>query len=213
MMDKSIMQPRKGDCRDLYSYQSEDIITSGFDCLSEPVFIKDEDSKYVYANKAFLDYSKLKEEELIGKSPNDIFPPDEAAKCIERDKSVLDKGIESVFEEKFTDSLGTVTTANVRKNRFTCKDGKKYIIGIIQDISSRKRAQDQLAESERRYKLLVENQKEMVVEVDTEGRFIYINPVYCKTFGKKDTELIGKKFMPLVHPDDREKTAEAMKAL
>jgi len=52
-----------------------------------------------------------------------------------------------------------------------------------------------------------------VVKVDIEGKFQFISPSYCKKFGKKYEELIGKKFMPLVHEDDREATAEAMKSL
>ncbi|MFW5687755.1 MAG: PAS domain S-box protein, partial [Bacteroidota bacterium] len=71
----------------------------------------------------------------------------------------------------------------------------------------------QLRLSEERYRLLVDNQTDLVVKVDKEGRFLFVSPSYCQLFGKTADELLGSTFMPLVHPDDREKTELAMKSL
>ncbi len=61
-----------------------------------------------------------------------------------------------------------------------------------------------------RYRLLVERQTDLVVQIDGQGRFEFVSPSYCKTFGKEEKDLLGGSFMPLVHPDDRQSTAEAM---
>ena len=68
-------------------------------------------------------------------------------------------------------------------------------------------------ESDEKYRLLVENQNDLLIKVDTSGTFLFVSPSYCRTFGKTEKELLGKKFMPLVHKDDREITEEAMKKL
>ena len=71
----------------------------------------------------------------------------------------------------------------------------------------------ELRESEAKYRLLVENQTDLVVKVDTAGRFEFVSPSYCRTFGKDESDLIGRQFMPLVHEDDRDATAAAMATL
>ena len=63
------------------------------------------------------------------------------------------------------------------------------------------------------YRLLVENQTDLVVKVNMAGEFQYISPSYCEMFGKSEDELLGKAFMPLVHEDDRELTARSLERL
>ncbi|MFP4074897.1 MAG: diguanylate cyclase [Halochromatium sp.] len=67
--------------------------------------------------------------------------------------------------------------------------------------------------SESLYRLLVEQQNDLIVKVDTEGRFLFVNPGYCTTFDKRAEELLGQHFMPLVHPDDRAATEAAIATL
>ncbi|MCK4430761.1 MAG: PAS domain S-box protein, partial [Candidatus Aminicenantes bacterium] len=71
----------------------------------------------------------------------------------------------------------------------------------------------ELKEREAKYRLLVENQTDLVIKVDNNGRFLFVSPSYCEMFGKIEEELLGKRFMPLVHEDDQEATSEAMKNL
>ncbi|MBN8525697.1 MAG: PAS domain S-box protein [Planctomycetes bacterium] len=63
------------------------------------------------------------------------------------------------------------------------------------------------------YRSLIDLQSDLVVKVDAEGRFIYVSPSYCTLFGRSQDSLIGQRFLPLVHEDDREPTAKAMEAL
>ena len=93
------------------------------------------------------------------------------------------------------------------------QDDEIVIEGVATDITELKSAEQALQDNERKYRLLVENQTDMVVKVDMEGRFQFVSPSYCAVFGKTEAELIGNTFMPLVHEDDQRPTAQAMEAL
>ena len=96
------------------------------------------------------------------------------------------------------------------------RDGEGNVTGVVlvfRDVTEEYRIQEAMRESEDKYRLLVENQTDLVVKVDTEGRFQFASPSYCRLFGKTEDDLLGKQFMPLVHEDDRESTARAMEDL
>ncbi|HQC73399.1 MAG TPA: PAS domain-containing protein, partial [Candidatus Competibacteraceae bacterium] len=73
---------------------------------------------------------------------------------------------------------------------------------------------DRLRQSEHLYRLLIESPHDLlVVQVDNEGRFTFVNSAYCTLFGKTEADLLGQRFLPLVHEEDRAATTEAMQAL
>jgi PAS domain S-box-containing protein len=92
-------------------------------------------------------------------------------------------------------------------------DGEAYLIITVTDMSAQEHSENALRESEEKYRLLVENQQELVVKVDIEGRFLYVSPSYCQAFGKTQEELLGKTYLPLVHEDDRIATEQAVASL
>lgn len=92
-------------------------------------------------------------------------------------------------------------------------DGEVELFCLDLDIGERKRTQEALDRREREYRLLVENQSDLVVRIDGEGRFEFVSESYCELFGKTREELIGHSFVPLVHEEDRAHTLEAMKKL
>ncbi|MFH1980972.1 MAG: PAS domain S-box protein [Pseudomonadota bacterium] len=86
-------------------------------------------------------------------------------------------------------------------------------VQLKNEIDERNQAKNALRESEEKYRLIVENQTDLVVKVDMEGRFLFVSPSYCELFGKREGELLHRNFMPLVHEDDRESTAREMARL
>nr|WP_109126300.1 GGDEF domain-containing protein [Dyella sp. C11] len=49
--------------------------------------------------------------------------------------------------------------------------------------------------------------------VDTEGRYVFVSAAYERIFGYKPDEVIGRRMIDLVHPDDREATLEVASAI
>lgn len=84
---------------------------------------------------------------------------------------------------------------------------------LEQEIATLRRRVAELETSEARYRGLVEAQRELVVRVDPEGRFTYVNKAYCAMFGKTREELLGATFMPSIHEEDLPATLKAIEAL
>ena len=84
---------------------------------------------------------------------------------------------------------------------------------VFSEVSARKRQDEASRASEDKYRILVENQTDLILKVDPQGRYLFASPSYCRTFGKTEQELLGNTFMPLVHADDREAALRAMREL
>jgi PAS domain S-box-containing protein len=62
-------------------------------------------------------------------------------------------------------------------------------------VNQRKRAQAALRASEEQYRLLVENQTDLIVKTDAEGHFEFVSATYCELFDRTEAELLGSSFL------------------
>jgi PAS domain S-box-containing protein len=90
------------------------------------------------------------------------------------------------------------------------------VIGVTcfsQDITARKIAEHSLKESERRYRSVVNNVKEVVFQTDAAGNWIFLNPSWTEVTGFSVEEALGMNYLDFIHPDDREKASRMMRSL
>ncbi len=56
--------------------------------------------------------------------------------------------------------------------------------------------------SEKQYRTIVENSYDLIYEVDSEGKILYVSPPCKALIGFEQSELIGKSAFDFIHPDD-----------
>ncbi|MEW6757724.1 MAG: PAS domain S-box protein [Acidobacteriota bacterium] len=167
-----------------------------------------------FANEAFLHlFRRLSLAEVVGRSFLEWVAADSRGHA----EACLGRGRRAVLPEAGAEwhclkSDGTRFLARVRPVRVEGPEGVSDLL-FLEDVTLSREAERALKESREAYRLLVENQTDLVVKVDTEGRFLFVSPTYCRLFGKSEEELLGRTFMPLVHEEDLRKTLEAMKDL
>jgi PAS domain S-box-containing protein len=76
-------------------------------------------------------------------------------------------------------------------------------MGMLADITERKRAEEALRESEERYRQLVEMMNEGLAVADGDYRFSYANNRFCEMLGYRPEEMIGRSIAEFVHEDAR----------
>ncbi|MED4531837.1 EAL domain-containing protein [Metabacillus fastidiosus] len=90
------------------------------------------------------------------------------------------------------------------------KDGKVIeVIGSCIDITSRKKAEDELRESEKRYRIITENMTDIVMLLDMNGRILYASPSLGKVLGFPLRSFVGESSFDLIHPEDKQRVIMA----
>ncbi len=123
---------------------SKEFLLNIINSINDPIYVKDEEHRFVLLNDAFGSIVGRSHEELIGKTVYDLFPREQADIMSRSEEKVLMSGMEDINEEKANDAAGQTRTMITGKTLFTEKSGKKYLVGIISDITDRVEAENQL---------------------------------------------------------------------
>jgi len=138
------------DCKVAHNHlvQSREQLTQILDCISDPIFVKDQDHRLVYINKAECEMAGVPRQDMLGRTDYDFFPKQQVDIFWKQDDWVLQTGLESINEEEITTATGNVHTVVTKKTLLMGLDGSRHIVGVIRDITARKHAEARLRQSE-----------------------------------------------------------------
>ena len=95
--------------------------------------------------------------------------------------------------------IWTQTTARAVKD----KDGNiLFYEGFIIDVTERLQEQQQLHESEERFRALIENASDMILTITANGNLNYVSPAALRITGYQANEVIGRNIVEFIHADD-----------
>ncbi len=191
--------------------QSEERYRTLFDQSPVGVFIFDKELIIKQCNERFIHIMQSSYDQIIGfdmhKLRDQSYIP-EIRKTLEGESSYYEG-----FYEATTSSAKLWLSVRLSPLRGAQGD----IIGgmgVVEDITERKRMERALLESEERYRTFIEHTYDLIAEVSVQGTYLDISPKYRDILGYEASDVIGKSIFEYMHPDDRpEVMAEFQRAV
>lgn len=152
------------------------------------------------ANDAFLAMSGLsREDERAGQLRCDEMTPPEwtsvSLRAIEEFKAT---GRTTPYEKEFFRKDGSRWWALLAAKQISEQEGVEYVI----DITSRKRVEQSLRESEARFRAMAEASPALTWQVDAHGNKVYVNQRFVEMVGVAAEDLMPTGWHSIIHPDD-----------
>lgn len=122
--------------------------------MGDSIFVKDDQSRLLLVNDAFCEIFGLSRAEIIGKTLAEDVPLNERESFLKIDMQVLADGHENINEESLTVRGSETIFISTRKTRFINSNGEKFLVGVIRDITKRKKTEKALIESEAQFREL-----------------------------------------------------------
>lgn len=182
--------------------ESEEKYRSIFESAREGIIMTSGDGKIINVNPAALELLGYESsEELVGKSTFGGYAYPEQREKLFKDLMRVGyvKNRELVFKRKDGAFVHTLGSATLHKD----KDGSILrVVGIFFDITDRKKAEEQLVESEEKFKNLAEQSPNMIY-INRKGRVVYANKVCEEIMGYSREEFYSPDFdfLTLIAPE------------
>ena len=191
--------------------ESESFLNSIFDNIPNMIFVKDaEDLRFVKFNKSGEKLLGTPCAELIGKNDYDFFPKQEADFFTSRDREVLTTRQGLDIPEETIQTMTGPRILHTRKVPILDQDGiPRYLVGISEDITDLKRAEELLKSREESYRCFAELTSDYVHKCSRTGcepfRIQWMGGAISAISGYTMEEVFKLGcWLPLVHPDDRQ---------
>ena len=178
--------------------KSHTLMNAVLEGTTDAFFVKDLEGRYLMMNAAGKQWVNMTDQDLTGKTDEDIFAPKTVACIKQQDEIILQTGTTQTFEEE-------VMTNGVKRTFLTTKgpyrDIDGHIIGLfgnVRDITQRKQSEEKLQEIH----MALSNAMPGIAQVNPDGCCTEVNDIYASMLGFSGSELVESSWKPTVHPDD-----------
>ncbi len=179
--------------------RSHDEIEAILNSTTESAFLINSEGVLLALNDTTARVLGKPREELVGKVIFDHIPSDLARSRRAKFDKVVRTGQADAFED---DNRGSISSLNL----FPVLDEDCHVQSVAvfaRDITHNRRLEQDLRESEQKYRLLVEKALEGIV-VAQDGLLRFANVAALKIVGYDEEEVLFKPFTEFIHPDDRD---------
>jgi hypothetical protein len=175
--------------------------------ISDWIWEIDKDGVYTYSYCGFQDKMSISPEFLLGKKFYDLLPPEQKQRNIELLEDLLkNPRYFSDFENRYEIFPGRVFWFANSGVPFYDEEGElQGFRGIAKDITAKKKAQQELQNSQEQYMLAVKGSQDGIWDWEIEKGTVFLSPRYKEMLGFKDDELPNEfsSFADRIHPDEK----------
>ena len=167
-----------------------------------------QDAIFKFVNRSIAMFMGCTEDEMISRPFTDFVHTDDSEAVYQRYSEQLAGQKQRLrFNFRVVDNAGNVKWLN-GSTALISWEGKPAVSLFAIDISRRKRVEEALKESEKRYRELVETANDIIYLTDAHGHFLVFNAVGLKITGYSQEEIVHKHYLDLIHPDYKEQVAK-----
>jgi diguanylate cyclase (GGDEF)-like protein/PAS domain S-box-containing protein len=174
------------------------------------LLVEPDSGEIVDANPAASTYYGYARKQLVGMSIGqiNILPPEEVA--LERQRSVREERNRFNFCHRL--ACGEVRDVEVYSSPIHVK-GRPLLFSIVHDITERKQAEDQLRDSEERFRKTFEQAPVGMVHLSFEGLFLRCNARFAEIVGYAPEEVVGLTHTEITPPEDHAQGAALLQEM
>ncbi|CAM3277548.1 HD domain-containing phosphohydrolase [Deinococcus deserti] len=175
--------------------ESETRLRTVLETISEPIYLKDLNGRYRMFNPAALSFVKQDADQAYGAVDADLFPG-QAERIHAMDQQVMLTRQPVTYEVPFPDRTTVMQTT---KHPYIVNGELAGVLGISRDISAHRNLEEQLVRQARRTSSILESLPSAFIALDPAWRFVYINAVAARMFGRAPDEVLGQPVWPFLH--------------
>ena len=173
-------------------------------CSPDPIYAKDAEGRFLFANPAVLAVIGRTAQEVIGRTDADFHhDPAQVDAVMANDRRIIESGQTEVVEETFDAAGRGRRIFRSAKAPLLTDDGAPLgVVAISSDITHIKQAEAALRQSEERFRSTFEQVAVGMSHNDLNGTWIRVNDRLCDMLGYTRAELLAVSFREVTHPDD-----------
>jgi len=182
--------------------ESEEKYRALVEGAQDTIFMIDKNLKILSMNSKAASLFGKTPAEVVGASMYNMFPRESAVRFVNNNKEVFKTGKSKLIEEKMIigdREFCNSTSLSPVKN----SDGDTTaVIGIVRDITEKKKAENALKESEARYRSFIEVTRQLGWTTNPQGLITEDIPTWRAFTGQSYEEVKGYGWLKAIHPDD-----------